>query len=106
MLHRTVILEEMLAEPPSMYSLRDVIQRVAPFCYDIAVEFGLVEKYLILETNHPNNCALRCRKVFEEFLNLDNPTWKKVIDAIKVLGFNAIAEVVEKKLPGKSIITL
>ena len=96
----------MLAVKPSMYSLRDVIQRVAPRCHGIAVEFGLEVQYRIIAADHPNDCALKCRKVFEEFLNGNNPTWKKVIDAIKEINFNWIAEDIEKKLPGKSIITL
>ena len=98
------ILEEMLAMKPSVYSLYDVIQRVAPCCHRIAVELGLEVHYRILETDHPNDCTLRCQKVFEKFLSGNNPTWKKVIDAIKNVGFIAVADNVEKQLPGKGVI--
>ena len=93
----------MLAERPSMHSLHDVIQRVAPCSHDIAVELGLNEYNQIVETDHPTNCVLRCRKIFEKFLEGANPTWGKVINSIRVLHFIAIANDIEKQLPGKSI---
>ena len=96
----------MLAKKPSMYSLYDVIQQVAPCCHNIAVELGLDVYYRILETDHPNDCTLRCRRIFEEFLIGNDPTWKKVIDAIKNVGHTVVADNIEKQLPGKSIIAL
>ena len=105
--YSVVILEEMLALKPSMHSLYDVIQRVAAYSYKIAIELGLKECYCqMLEANHSNNCVLRCRKIFEEFLKGNSPTWKEVIDAIRNVGFIAIADDIEKQLPGKSIIAL
>ena len=99
-LYNAVILDEMLSEKPSMYSLRDVIQRVAPYSNGIAIEFGLDGYLQIVETDHPTNCILRCRKIFEKFLERENATWGKVISSIRTLNFNTISHDIEKQLPG------
>ena len=95
------ILSEMLAEKPSMYSLHDIIQRVALHSRDIAIELGLDEYYQILETDHPTNCVLRLQKIFERFLEGANPTWEEAIRSIRAVRLITIANDIEKQLPGK-----
>ena len=92
----------MLSEKPSLRSLCDLIQRVAPYSYDIATELGLDRYYLqTLETDHPTNCVLRCQKIFEKFLERQNATWGEILHSIRSLNFNAIANDIEKQLPGQ-----
>ena len=77
-LYNTVILTDMLSENPPLRSLRDLIQRVAPYSSGIAIELGLDRYYLqTLETDHPNNCVRRCQKIFDKFLERENATWGK-----------------------------
>ena len=95
-----MILDEMLSEKPSLRVLRDMIQRVAPHSRDIATELGLEEYNEIVEVDHPNNCVLRCQKLFEEFLKRQNATWEKVLCSLRTLKLNTIADDTEKQLPG------
>ena len=100
-LYNTAILTEMLSEKLSLPSLRDLIQRVAPYSSGIAIELGLDGYYLqTLETDHPNNCVRRCQKIFDKFLERKNAMWGKIIHSIRTLNFNAIANDIEKQLPG------
>ena len=85
-----------------MHSLRDVIQRVAPYSNGIAIELGLDEYLKRVETNHPTNCIVRCQKIFEKFLEGENATWGIVLCSIRTLNFNTIAHDIEKQLPGRA----
>ena len=100
-LYNAVILDEILSEKPSLRSLRDLIQRVAPYSSGIAIELGLDRYYLqTLETDHPNDCVRRCQKIFDKFLERENATWGEIIHSIRTLSFNVIANDIEKQLPG------
>ena len=93
----------MLSEKPSMHSLHEVIQSIAPIYYDIALELGLEPRYLrIVEHDNPNSCVPRCRKIFEKFLERENATWGKILSSIRRLNLNTIAHDIEKKLPGQA----
>ena len=99
-LYNTVILKEMLSVKPLMRSLHHLIQRVAPYSNDIAIEFGLDEYLKIVQTDHPNNCVVRCQKIFEKFLKRENTTWEKVLRSLRTLELEKIAVDIEKQLPG------
>ena len=99
-LYNTVILTEMLSEKPSLRSLRDLIQRVAPYSSGIAIELGLDEYRQIVEADYPNNCILRCQRIFEKFLEKENATWGEIIHSIRTLNFNVTANDIEIQLPG------
>ena len=95
-----MIFDEMLSEKPSLRSLRDVIQTVAPYSNDIAIELGL-EKYLrIVQEDYRNNCVVRCQKIFQRFLESENAKWGEVLRLLKKMNFNTIANDTEKQLPG------
>lgn len=97
-----VILEEMLSERPSIRSLHDVIQQVAPHSEDIGVQLGLPQHHLnAVKTDHPTNCVLRCKKIFERFLQQsENPTWGEVLSSIRKVNLITVANDIEKDLPG------
>ena len=91
----------MLSERPSMHSLRDLIQEVAPHWHDIGVQLGLAQRDLaIVETDHSNSCVLRCLKTFKKFLESNNPTWEEVLRSVRAVNLITLAERVEYQLPG------
>ena len=92
----------MLSEKPSMRSLRDLIQSVAPNYYDIALELGLELRYVrIVERDNPNSCVRKCQQIFEKFLERGNVTWREVLHSIRRLNLNTIVHDIEKQLPGQ-----
>jgi len=92
----------MLSEKPSMWSLqRLIIQEVAHVCYNIGLELNI--SYAILRNileNHPNNCELRCRMIFEKYLERDNPTWKEILKSIRQIRLIYLVDTIERQLPG------
>ena len=94
----------MLSERPTMISLHDVIQEIAPLSYDIGVKLGLdtyqLEKF---QTDHPTNCVFRCQKIFEIFLKKRNPTWNEVLHSLRAIDLIVFTDDIEERLPGQAI---
>ena len=67
----------MLSEKPSLRSLCDLIQWLAPYSSGIAIEVGLDGCRQIVEADYPNNCVLRCQRIFEKFQEKETATWGK-----------------------------
>jgi len=41
---------------------------------------------------------VQCNEMLRRFLEMSNPTWKKVVDALRSGGYNNLADNIEKEL--------
>ena len=96
---------------PSMKDLnKHVIPLVATKWYDLGLELLETkhERELeIIETNHSNDAAKCCRKMFSKWLESqsDSASWDQLIQAVKNIELNNVANVIEQLLQQGEYVT-
>ena len=97
---------------PSMRDLNNhVISLVAKRWYELGLELleTQYERELeIIDTNYMNDVVTCCRKMFSKWLETqsDNASWDQLIQAVKTIKLNDVANDIELLLQGECVTVL